>query len=229
VLFKPHDLASDLTGSHHLTNVVCNGCERTAMAYFDPPAVTQLNWFGGCGRLFCTGKNNYLIHDHTGHLLGTPSILLANNSEIGNKTEGCIYIPEINGHHCLRTDLAVLEYESIAPDFNTRIMWPVYLKFDGGEWNTTTNGWREWEWEGNEPLNRRMARFVSVIQLFQMYNMTFESEPPIDMRFQIQQRTTTGNNSDWLIVKLYYPRPNSIRVQNRFGVVKPITLLDNNG
>ena len=74
-----------------------------------------------------------------------------------------------------------------------------------------------------------MARFVSVIQLFQMYNMTFESEPPIDMRFQIQQRTTTGNNSDWLIVKLYYPRPNSIRVQNRFGVVKPITLLDNNG
>lgn len=59
--------------------------------------------------------------------------------------------------------------------------------------------------------------------------MTFESEPPIDMRFQIQQKTTTGNNSDWIVVKLYYPRPNSIRVQNRFGIVKPITLLDNNG
>ena len=78
-------------------------------------------------------------------------------------------------------------------------------------------------------MNRRLARFVSTIQLFKTYNMTFESEPPIDMRFQIQQKTTTGNNSDWIIVKLYYPRPNSIRVQNRFGIVKPITLLDNNG
>lgn len=78
-------------------------------------------------------------------------------------------------------------------------------------------------------MNRRLARFISVIQLFKTYNMTFESEPPIDMRFQIQQKTTTGNNSDWIVVKLYYPRPNSIRVQNRFGIVKPITLLDNNG
>lgn len=116
------------------------------MAYFSPPAVTQLNWFGGCGKIFCTGKNNYLIHDHTGSLLGTPSILLANNSVIGDNTPGCNFIPEINGHHCLRTDLAVLEYESIAPDFKTRIMWPVYLQFDGGAWNSTTNGWREWEW-----------------------------------------------------------------------------------
>lgn len=86
VIFRPHDLASDLTGSHHLKNVVCNGCSLNAMAYFSPPAVTQLNWFGGCGRIFCTGKNNYLIQDHTGNLLGSPSILLANNSEIGDKT-----------------------------------------------------------------------------------------------------------------------------------------------
>lgn len=26
VVFKPHDLASDLTGSHHLSNVKCNKC-----------------------------------------------------------------------------------------------------------------------------------------------------------------------------------------------------------
>ncbi len=28
---------------------------------------------------------------------------------------------------------------------------------------------------------------------------------------------------------MYYPRPNSIRVQNKLGIVKPISLLDNNG
>ena len=49
------------------------------------------------------------------------------------------------------------------------------------------------------------------------------------MRFQIQQRSTTGDTDDWIIVKIYYPRPNSIRVQDRFGIIKPITLLTNNG
>lgn len=49
------------------------------------------------------------------------------------------------------------------------------------------------------------------------------------MRLQIQQKTTIGNPEDWIIVKLKYPRPNSVRVSNRFGVVKPITLLENNG
>lgn len=117
-----------------------------AMALFTPPNPVFLGWGGGCGRILCTGKNNYLIHDHTGTLFGSKSILLANNSEIGDKTDNCTFIPEINGHHCRREDLAVLEYENIAPDFRTRIMWPVYLKYDGGAWNTTTNGWREWDW-----------------------------------------------------------------------------------
>jgi hypothetical protein len=79
-----------------------------------------------------------------------------------------------------------LQYESIAPDFNTRIMWPVYLKYDGGNWTSVTNGWREWEWDGPEPLNKRLGRFVSTVKLFEMYNLTFAAEPPSDMTFQLQ-------------------------------------------
>lgn len=48
----------------------------------------------------------------------------------------------MNGHHCKRGDFATLAYESIAPDFNTRIMWPVNLTHDGGNWTTVTNGYR---------------------------------------------------------------------------------------
>jgi len=29
------------------------------------------------------------------------------------------------------------------------LKWPVYLKYDGGSWNSTTNAWREWSWNGN--------------------------------------------------------------------------------
>lgn len=47
------------------------------------------------------------------------------------------------------------------------------------------------------------------------------------MRLQFQARSQTGNNAEWIIVKLYYPLPNSIRVSNRGGVIEPISLLDN--
>lgn len=56
----------------------------------------------------------------------------------------------MNAHMCQgREDFAALEYQNVAADFNTRIMWPVYLRFDGSNYTTATNGWRDWEWLGN--------------------------------------------------------------------------------
>ena len=40
-----------------------------------------------------------------------------------------------------------------------------------------------------------MARFVSIVRLSKIYNMTFNSEPPQDMRVQFQRRTANGDNS----------------------------------
>lgn len=60
--------------------------------------------------------------------------------------------------------------------------------------------------------------------------MTFESEPPIDMRMQFQRRKLlTGEPDAYIVVKLHYPRPNSIRIMTGGNVIKPISLLDNNG
>lgn len=57
--------------------------------------------------------------------------------------------------------------------------------------------------------------------------MSFVSMPPEDMILQFQRRTLVGNDSDWIIVKLYYPKPNSIRVMDKNGIIRPIPLLDN--
>ena len=54
----------------------------------------------------------------------------------------------MNAYMCLRNDFAVLEYQNKAADFNTRNMWPVNLTYDGGNYTTITNGWRDWEWLG---------------------------------------------------------------------------------
>lgn len=37
-------------------------------------------------------------------------------------------------------------------------------------------------------MNRRLARFWSVIKLSKTYNLTYSSTPPVDSRFQIQSR-----------------------------------------
>lgn len=42
--------------------------------------------------------------------------------------------------------------------------------------------------------------------------MSFTSMPPEDMTLKIQKRLPEGTPSDWVVVKLYYPKPNSIRV-----------------
>ena len=69
-------------------------------------------------------------------MLPQKGILLANNSWIGKNTPGCTFYPSMNGYYCTDEDFGVLEYESVAPDFNKRIMWPVYLFFDGGNWTS---------------------------------------------------------------------------------------------
>lgn len=59
--------------------------------------------------------------------------------------------------------------------------------------------------------------------------MSFASNPPDDMRLQLQKRTAGGNNSDWIVARIYYPFPNMIEVQANGVTIKPISLLNDNG
>lgn len=85
-----------------------------------------------------------MIIDWNGTFLGFKGTIIPNNTVIAENEPNCVEVPSMNSHICTRTDFAVLAYQSIAPDFNTRIMWPVALTYDGGNYTTLTNGWREW-------------------------------------------------------------------------------------
>lgn len=64
------------------------------------------------------------------------------------------------------------------------------------------------------PANLRLARFWSVIKLGKIYNMTYASQPPSDAVYQIQKRQLpNGNQSDWAIIRIYFPVPNVIIVK----------------
>jgi hypothetical protein len=132
----------------------------------------------------------------------------------------------MNAHKCNRTDFAVLAYQSIAADFKTRIMWPMSLTYEGSNYTTVTNAWREWDWSGKEPLNHRFGRFVSIVTLNKVYNLTGTAMPPVNMQFQLQKRTPAGNNNNFIVIKMYYPKPNMIQVKVNGVVQDPILLTD---
>ena len=226
VVFKPHPQSYEETGSHHLNNTSCNSCEATAYGYFTaPPALNTESM--GCGNFACTGLNNYIIQDHSGQFLGFNGTILANNSWIGEGEASCVASPLMNGYVCNSTDFGVLEYESVAKDYNTRIVWPIQLSYQNGNWTSKTNGWKEWEWNGTEPKNRRVGRFVSTVVLGQIYNMSFASQPPSDMRFQLQKINKTGDASQWISVYIYYPIANYIAVSVNKQVIQPILASSN--
>jgi hypothetical protein len=58
------------------------------------------------------------------------------------------------------------------------------------------------------------------------YNMTFASMPPEQLQLQIQKRSPAGNNSNYLVIKLHYPKPNSIRLQLQGVEVAPRLVTD---
>lgn len=45
--------------------------------------------------------------------------------------------------------------------------------------------WKEWEWDGPEPKNLRMARYYSVFKLGYRISITFDAMNPSDLVMQI--------------------------------------------
>jgi hypothetical protein len=229
-IFKPHPSTQEMIGSANLYSSQCTNCDADSYLSAPNPNPADLGWFGGCGDILCTGLHNYLVQDFTGTFFGFKGTLLPNPEMAPNELNCNNYSTPMNAYVCQnRTDFAVLEYESKAPDFQTRIMWPVSITADGYNYTTVTNAWREWEWLGNEPQNKRFGRFVSVVGLNRTHNITFLSEPPVKINFQLQTRNPNGGNpQNWAGFRLHYPLPNSIRLLLNGVIVDPILLTDVN-
>ena len=125
-MFRPPQTASELIASHHLYNVSCVNCSRNSVAYFDDPSQDYVGEEKECGDIPCSGKQNYFIEDHDGTLLGTKGVVIPNN-QIGNYTDACAFDQEMNGFTCQNENFVVLEYESFAPDYDSRMSWPISI------------------------------------------------------------------------------------------------------
>ena len=71
-----------------------------------------------------------------------------------------------------------------------------------------------------------MSRFVSIVKLFHEHNITFTEMPPLDMAIQLQKRTPSGNTSNWVIISIFFPIPNSVRIFINGNRQSPIITTD---
>lgn len=144
--------ASDATAGHYLRGTKCTNCDKNALFKFLNPSDLWRGWFGGCGEMDCTGPKNVLAVDFDGTFLGRKGSAISNTQYIGPGLSSiCTVNYYWNGYDCVGTEFGIVEWESVAWDRQRQMAAPVYLanKF----FTNKINAWREWAWQGSEPLN----------------------------------------------------------------------------
>lgn len=75
------------------------------------------------------------------------------NELVGDHYPGCESNTIMNAFICEGKELGILEFEGTGSDRKMMSSAPATL--DNGVFANVVNMWREWEWNGAEPMNRR--------------------------------------------------------------------------
>ncbi|KAL4508253.1 hypothetical protein ABPG72_003557 [Tetrahymena utriculariae] len=228
-MMATHPSASDATGGTYNTEVTCVNCDKEAYFNFMSPNPAWNGWNGGCGLFLCTGPENVLNVDFTGKLFnGTPSTAISHNDGIAtNKCQ--LQKNWNNAYSCQGTDYVQLEWESQAPDHNKRSTAPVYVTSLDGTYKNKINIFREWEWDGNEPMNLRENRYLATALVSTTYKVEYNGLNPYNIFHRIQQRTNdnVGEADKWVVFTYTYQVPMNIEVSIDGGkVVEPYLVSD---
>ena len=123
-----------------------------------------------------------------------------------------------------------MKFQNIASRDSRRITWPINITIEkeGADvLKITDRSW--WTVFSNDVFQKRYNRFAVVLLANHTYNFTFSSEPPKDMRFQIQKSDKYRYyEEEWAAVKIYYPVKNSIRVRVKGRTVDPLVVNNSN-
>ncbi|KAL4508252.1 hypothetical protein ABPG72_003556 [Tetrahymena utriculariae] len=214
-----HPSASDHTAGTYNNNVTCVNCSEEAYFNFMSPNPGWAGWFGGCGLFLCTGPDNVLNVDFTGSLFnGVPTTGISHNAGIA---QGCKSQPNWNNaYSCQGNNYVQLEWQSEAPDHNLRSTAPCMLtSIDGTTYSNKINMFREWQWDGNEPMNLRENRYYATALINTIYNIAYNGLNPYNIIHRIQQRTNdnVGEPNIWVIFISQYQIPNNIEVSTDGG------------
>ena len=188
------------------TGTTLTNSDFNALFSLEEPNMNFLFWRGGCGDFNCTGEKNWLFTDVDGSLFGKPSQVIPKNKGIHAQ---CKDIDSWNGQLCDGVIFGILEFQNDGADQRRRIVAPVNIS--SKNMVNTLNEWREWKWEGPEPLDQRLARLNGLVELNSSISMIFETVVPEELKIKLLKGK---GNVDYLIISIKYERPNAVEVWN---------------
>ncbi|KAM3135691.1 hypothetical protein pb186bvf_012217 [Paramecium bursaria] len=225
-VFRQHPQASDMSAQYYLTNTKCQNCNKEGLFFgLRQPDPMQIGWLGGCGTFQCTGHINILIEDQDGQFLGQQSQAIGNNFYYAPNTTYCTRVDAWIGFLCQEKQISVLNFMSTAPDKNKRLYSPIQLT--DGKFFNQINSFREWQWNGNQPMNKRESRFVSIIQVNTVINMTNAGDNPTESIYWLSKKRPSGSPSDWIILQWQFSTPNIIQISVNNKTILPGITLNN--
>ena len=219
VVFQQREKEPDAHSNAYLTNTKAINSDFNALANLVEPNPDFMFWRGGCGDFACTGEKNWILTDVDGSFFGQKGQIIPNNLGINIANTSCVSNYRWNGRFCQGIKFGTLEFQNDGGDQRKRIIAPVNIT--SANMRNTLNEWREWKWEGPEPLDMRLARFSGIVELNSSINLNFEVSVPEELKFKLQKGSKT--DVDFVIIKIKYERPNRIEVWNLINssFVKP--------
>lgn len=99
--------------------------------------------------------------------------------------DGCESSIAQNVYICRRTDFAIIEWDARSSDRHSLASAPVVLESMPAGFKNEVNIWREWAWNGGEPMNERANSYVSLVLLNKKYNVTYAGQKPMNLIHRI--------------------------------------------
>lgn len=99
-----------------------------------------------------------------------------------------------------------------------------------GKYSNKINMFREWVWDGNEPMNKRENRFLATALVNTVYKVEYNGLNPYNIFHRIQQRNTldAGEPDKWVIFTSTYQIPMNIEISIDGGNVVDSYLVNDN-
>lgn len=138
-VFEIHSEAVDAMGSVNLIDSLCTNCELPKSLVTFPIVQDNLE----CDGYACFGLANYYIRDSNEAFGSGVKFYVPSNTSFSTP-EGCTANQDISGFLCNRSDISVLQFESISRDYRNRTVWPIYIAYDSAQWTSTIVGPENW-------------------------------------------------------------------------------------
>ena len=158
------------------------------MTYLYPPPNEWAN-IDDCGEFPCTGPNNVLLMFDKIHWSGTVMPLRADskfqiisgNDENAKNYSNCQKIDLWNAYYCTNDQLAMIVFESLDSDAESRLVSPVTVSSMNLTTRNVLNTFMDHHWDGFYTSFKRLARFPSIIQggSDMYYNINYAGTPPL--------------------------------------------------